>query len=237
MSTEFNKRSFFGQRNKFRTTLTLVATALLVLLLVAACGSAPSDSSTLGQSVPVEQSAVNIDTLAASGPPVTFSGRGRTATDEIAPPSPFSKVTFVHNGSSNFIVRAYYDGESTMLVNEIGDYSGATLIIAESTVMFDIDADGTWNARLEGVGRSSGASFNGSGDQVSGFFHAPPNNAPWEITHDGRSNFVVRLHCWGGSRLIANEIGAFSGSTIVQFSEGPCLWEVTADGRWSLNPR
>jgi hypothetical protein len=229
-----------------KRVLALVAIALLVvLLLISALDSATSRvtqelQASLGptaQSVAVEQSAVSIDTLAASDPPVTFSGRGRTATDGIAPPSAFSKVTFVHNGSSNFIVRAYYDGQSTMLVNEIGNYSGTTLIITGSTVAFDIDADGTWSARLEGVGQSPMASLNGSGDQVSGFFHAPKNDAPWEIAHNGKSNFVVRLHCWGGSRLIANEIGAFSGSTIIQFPEGPCLWEVNADGRWGINFR
>jgi hypothetical protein len=41
----------------------------------------------------------------------------------------------------------------------------------------------------------------------------------------------------GGTDLIVNEIGAFSGSTIIKFDKGPCLWEVNADGSWSLKPR
>ena len=229
--------SFLDPTSTFRFLLPLVAATFLVVLFATGCTEGPSGSSTSGQSAPAQQNTVNIDTLAASGPPITINGRGRTATDSITPPSPFSKVTLVHSGSSNFIVTAYHGDQRTLLVNEIGRYNGTTLILTDSNVMLDIEADGPWRARVEGVGRSAGASFSGTGDQVSGFFHAPPNNAPWEISHDGNSNFIVRLHCLGGSRLIANEIGRVSASTIVQFREGPCLWEVNADGRWSLNPR
>jgi hypothetical protein len=103
-------------------------------------------------------------------------------------------------------------------------------------VTFDIDADGAWSFLIEPIGIATSASFSGMGDSVSGLF-TPPKSGPWEISHDGKSNFVVWLHCAGGSDLIENEIGRVSGSRFVSFEDGPCLWEVNADGNWSLHPR
>jgi len=206
---------------------------LFVMLVSIACSSTSSSDHSSSQS---EQISNSIDTFTSSGPPVSFNGSGRTATNQMSLPSPFSKVTFTHSGSSNFIVTVYYGNDEDLLVNEIGNYKGTTLIMTDQTVTFDIDADGSWTGKIEGVGKSSSASFSGTGDGVSGFFN-PPSQGAWEITHNGDSNFVTWLHCVGGSDLIVNEIGVFSGSAIIQFEEGPCLWEVNADGIWSLNPR
>jgi len=47
----------------------------------------------------------------------------------------------------------------------------------------------------------------------------------------------VWLHCAGGDDLVANEIGPVSGETVVEFEQGPCLWEVQADGDWNVRPK
>jgi hypothetical protein len=50
------------------------------------------------------------------------------------------KIT--HSGSSNFAVKAYGDS-SRLLVNEIGKYSGETLL-PSGTVLLEVEADGNW---------------------------------------------------------------------------------------------
>ena len=174
--------------------------------------------------------------LAAAGPPVSLSGSGQAATETIDLPSPFSKVTFTYRGEGNFIVRAYYGNEEELLVNTIGSYTGATLLVTDKPVYFDVDAESNWTAQVAGIGTRINPSFSGTGDKVSGFFE-PPDQGPWEISHNGEHNFVVRFHCIGGSDLIQNEIGSVSGSTIITFDRGPCFWQVGADGSWSLTPR
>ena len=169
--------------------------------------------------------------------PVTLEGFGQTATDPITPPSSVSIATFTHSGSSNFIVHTFQGGEEDFLINEIGFYQGSRPIFGEEPITFDIDADGAWTLRLQALGIAEGGAFSGTGDAVSGAILEVPSMAPWEVFHDGQSNFAVWLHCADGSDLVQNEIGAVTGSTIIDFGDPPCLWEVEADGNWTLQPR
>lgn len=169
-------------------------------------------------------------------PPVELSGFGQTATDPVTPPCPICRATLTHSGSSNFIVHTFRGAEEDFLVNEIGAYQGSRPIFGEEPIVFDIDADGAWSIRIEQVGTGGQPPFAGRGDAVSDLF-SPPSTGPWEFVHDGQSNFIVWFHCAGGSDGIQNEIGPVSGSGVVAFDSGPCLWEVEADGNWSLTPR
>lgn len=168
--------------------------------------------------------------------PVVIQGFGLTATETVSPPSSISVVTLTHNGSANFIVWSHQDGSEDLMVNVIGSYSGKRPLFGESPVLFDVDADGAWTITLAPISTATTAEFSGSGDDVSGLF-SPPSTGGWNVSHTGTSNFVVWLHCAGGSDLVANEIGAVGGSTVVDFEEGPCLWEVEADGSWSVTPQ
>lgn len=168
--------------------------------------------------------------------PVVLEGVGLTATETVSPPSAISIVTLTHNGSSNFIVRSIQRSEENLLVNEIGSYSGRRPLFGSDPVLFDIDADGAWRITLEAIGSAPSAPFSGTGDDVSGLFE-PPSAGGWNVSHNGSSNFIVRVHCAGGSDLVVNEIGPVDGSTVVRFDDGPCLWEVQADGNWNLSPQ
>jgi len=173
----------------------------------------------------------------ARGEPVTISGRGQTATNPVTLPFPISVATFTHDGQRNFIVRSFVNGQGALQVNKIGRYQGQRPFFGNAApVTFDIQADGAWTIRIEPVGLGGTAPFSGSGDSVSAIFD-PPANGAWEISHSGSRNFIVRLHCTSGSKLIQNSIGSMQGSSIIQFGPGPCLWEVQADGAWSLKPR
>jgi len=168
--------------------------------------------------------------------PVVLKGTGQTATQEFSLPSSMSIAHFAHNGESNFIVEVYQAGNKELLINTIGAYNGERPLSGSDPVMLSIDADGAWTVEVRAVGHTDSAVFAGKGDDVSDLFE-PPNDGPWQVKHDGQSNFVVYLHCAGGSSLVQNEIGSVNASLVVQFDDGPCLWEVQADGSWSLNLR
>ena len=168
--------------------------------------------------------------------PIALSGVGQFATDPITPPAAISVLSFSHDGSSNFAVFVFVDGEQDLLINEIGAYQGSRPVVSSVPFVLDIDADGAWTVVIEPIGFSSTALFSGRGDAVSGLFN-PPAAGAWEISHDGAGNFVVWVHCTGGTDLIQNEIGSVSGSRVIAFEGTPCFWEVEADGEWSLTPR
>lgn len=221
-----------------------------VLLLTAACEEEEGNG---GEAAPTATAEVEATATLPPEPsntplpptptpePVVLSGVGQTATDPVQLPSPISVATLMHEGSSNFAVWLYQDGQRLdLLVNEIGRFQGRRPLIRsvdpDRPVVFDIEADGPWTIRLDPLGFTSSAALSGRGADVSGLFD-PPQSGPWEFLHDGQSNFGVWLHCLGGSDLIQNEIGPVSGSRIVEFADGPCFWEVEADGSWSLTPR
>jgi hypothetical protein len=189
---------------------------------------------------PPTQSAPNLAPQPPSVPsraaPIALSGRGQTATNAVTPPWPISVATLSHDGRSNFIVKSFKGGRSTLLVNEIGQYRGQRPLVGTDPITFDIDADGAWTIRIEPIAQGGAPPFSGRGDAVGALF-APPSSGAWEISHDGKSNFIASLHCASGSSLIQNEIGPVLGSRMVQFGRGPCFWEVEADGAWILNPR
>lgn len=173
--------------------------------------------------------------------PVTFSGVGQFVTDKFTPPSAVSRLQLTHNGGSNFVVWAYGDdGQQELLVNTIGGYSGSRPLISETGWFLEIDADGAWTATIEAISPdpSAAAGVAGSGDLASGlFFPSDTGPVPVEVVHNGDSNFIVWLHCGGGSELVQNEIGPVSGSTVVDFAEGPCVWDVRSEGSWSVTVR
>jgi len=168
--------------------------------------------------------------------PLDLRGTGQTATESFYLPSAISVARFTHDGSSNFIVRAYQGTDEDLVINEIGPYQGARPLTGEGPIVLDIDADGNWTVHIESIAFGGTPEFAGRGDDVSAVFD-PPTTGAWQFHHDGSSNFIVMAHCAGGSVIVQNEIGAVDGSGMVSFRQGPCFWEVQADGDWSLKPR
>lgn len=175
-------------------------------------------------------------TGATAEEPLYLEGRGQTATDPFSLPAPDSMIAFTHDGSRNFIVRAYAGDRPDSLVNVIGPYSGSRPISSTNPVSLDIQADGAWTATVSPIPPDGSLEFSGVGDTVGGWF-TPPSRATFDITHDGSRNFIVRAQCAGRSESVQNEIGPVTGSRVVTFRGGPCYWDVRADGNWSLTPR
>lgn len=177
----------------------------------------------------------------ATPAPIVLEGRGQAVTDPFSLPFPVSRIKFTHQGRRNFVVKIYKaDGSGEdLLVNTIGNYAGARPVIGDTPYFLEIDADGAWTATVEPLGFDDGyaGGAEGSGDGASPLFTPQSGAVPFTFTHNGDRNFAVWLRCAGGDDLLQNEIGAFQGQAVVRFTEGPCFWDVTADGAWSIMPK
>ncbi|MBP1468225.1 hypothetical protein EYB53_021115 [Candidatus Chloroploca sp. M-50] len=178
---------------------------------------------------------------AAPTQPISFSGSGQQVTAEFALPAHFTQITFSHDGQRNFIVWAYpSSGSEELLANTIGAYNGTTLLTGApgDRVYLGVQADGAWTVQISAVGFDNRAvSFSGRGDAVSPLFTPPAQGPqPYAFSHDGQRNFVVWLRCADRDHLAQNTIGHASGTAVVRFERGPCLWEVRGDGNWSITP-
>jgi hypothetical protein len=170
-----------------------------------------------------------------------LQGHGDTVTDKIAPPGERNRVVLTHRGNSNFAVWAYLeDGSRDLLANSIGNYDGQRPLLGSGPVYFEVTADGDWKITIEALQPDPAAAqgVSGNGEYVSGIFSpAKLGPVPYNISHTGSSNFAVWLRCAGGDDLAVNEIGSYTGSVVIEFEQGPCFWDVTADGTWSVTPK
>jgi len=78
----------------------------------------------------------------------------------------------------------------------------------------------------------------GSGQQASSMFNLNQGLAIFRMTHDGNSNFIIRLLDAQGNSVttsLVNEIGSFDGSKAVHIDEsGTYLLDISADGNWTV---
>jgi hypothetical protein len=152
-------------------------------------------------------------------------------------PFSVSRVQFTNTGSDNFIVWMFApDGSKELLVNTIGSYKGYRPLLAGKG-KYSLEIEGTeWTATIESIPIKQFAydSNSGIGDYVSPLFEPEDRRSVYEFVHNGDENFVVWLYCAGGTDLLQNDIGPVNNTAMVEFGEGPCLFDVTADGSWSI---
>jgi len=78
----------------------------------------------------------------------------------------------------------------------------------------------------------------GKGSQITDIIDVPVALSIFSFTHTGRRNFIVRQYTTdytevrGG--LLANEIGDSTGSTTLNAEDGQVVFDVSADGDWTL---
>jgi hypothetical protein len=75
-------------------------------------------------------------------------GTGSDVIQLSRPTSGLTVATITHKGQSNFAVWAYGSSGRDLLVNEIGRYEGESLL-ADGTLLFEIEADGAWTMTIE----------------------------------------------------------------------------------------
>jgi hypothetical protein len=127
-------------------------------------------------------------------------------------------------------------GRSETVVSAIGAYKGERPLVMTGSITFEVVADGAWTLIIRPMEQGGTPSFAGSGDAVSAYFTAPAPG-PWNVSHDGQSQFVVFAHCVGNSLKVEDVSGAMQDVATINFPRGPCFWEVQADGNWSLKPQ
>ena len=164
----------------------------------------------------------------------TVSGRGDDVISEISVGDGIYRIHFTHSGRRNFVVRAYDSAnDRELLVNEIGKYDGYVLLLGSAPYSLEITADGSWTYTIERLDEISDTSFAGRGDYVTGL--CTLSSGAWEFTHDGKSNFAVRIYTTDGRDLLVNEIGAYSGKKMLTIPVGSfAFFEITADGNWTI---
>jgi len=167
-----------------------------------------------------------------------YEGTGSDVIENITFPSGVSKAIFNYSGSRNFIVKLYDSSGTTLLVNEIGKFSGEVPVWGNGPFMMEIQANGSWTVNFEPIIKTYSSSFSGSGYVVSGYFEVPSEKV-WIFEHSGNSNFIVYMHTEGGSDLVVNKIGRVNDVLVLQIPDDAtiCIWEVRADGEWSIKPR
>ena len=142
-------------------------------------------------------------------------------------------VTATHKGDSNFAIEGLNsDNDSTdLLVNEIGSYSGTTLLVVGDVTKLKITANGPWTVKLSPVDdmKEIEVPAVGKGDKVLLY---SGDAADWKFTHKGESNFAVQQLNGDGQDLLVNEIGSYSG--VVPVSAGPSIVTINADGAWTI---
>ena len=94
-----------------------------------------------------------VKAVVSSETSTSFSGYGANITGAFQ--STGNMVcTVSHDGSSNFIVRAYElseSGDKQPVANEIGEYNGQSIIRTKKDTLyfFCVDADGNWTIDVE----------------------------------------------------------------------------------------
>lgn len=174
-------------------------------------------------------------TTTTTAAPVEGSGDGFI---EFSVPGNVAAVLDIsYDGAHNFAVTSYTTANERidLLVNEIGSYHGrvpVNFLAGEEVGYLEITASGPWTIQtlqLTDLEYHLNTAT-GSGDDVVVVEVSSPT---LHITHDGEHNFVVRA--WTTSRdLLVNEIGSYDGT--VRSPTGTVVFEINADGNWSLIP-
>lgn len=190
-----------------------------------------------------------VDTLEDDTPlfdPGTSSldGSGQTVTGEFSLEAGLTAVTFDHSGEGYFMV-TLEGQEETLLVNEVGNVTGAAAIPTENgAYQLEVEADGEWEIHVgepvapEEERRSVPVEASGTGDAVVGPVEIE-DAVTVEGEHSEDGNFIVTMYDERDSagvdagETVFSRIEAFEGEARVDHP-GVIWIDVVADGEWSL---
>jgi hypothetical protein len=168
-------------------------------------------------------------------PPTVYTGQGDDVIT-LDRPSGIKIVKFDCPAcTSNTVLKS--DGFESLLVNEIGAYSGFRWMDIRDksrTTTLTVSAQGAWTVTVGGLDMLppvDGAAT-GNGDSVV-FLSSRSTKA--KITNVGDSNFAVHVASIKTSRidLAVNTIGGYDGTVPLA---GPAVVQVTSSGDWSITP-
>lgn len=210
-----------------------------------------SSSSTTADTVVVTETVAAAAADAAEAPaqdsaapaPQNLSGSGMKVTSlNVSRESPVV-IKGTHRGESNFIVDVLGGDYPDNAFNEIGNYSGTTVLTGLSLGKHRVrvNADGPWTLKVtqpDPPASPTGipGAVTGKGSAVVWVRAAEDLEPIITGRHRGESNFIVGLLTPDGSgeENLFNEIGTFTGETTTSIPAGDYLMEVQADGSWSV---
>lgn len=167
-----------------------------------------------------------------------FEGSGADVVAVNLDPDFAHIATITHHGSRNFAVWTVDANGSRLdlVVNEIGSYSGVRPIdFRDRPAAFQIESDGEWTILVQALDKAPRWPDHSAGTGSAVLVVAPEavqGLTTVTITHSGESNFVVWAYGDRNTDLLVNEIGPYSGKTILP------AWavaiEIEADGAWTM---
>lgn len=177
--------------------------------------------------------------------PIVISGSGDSITAKKALKTGYALVKITYSGSSNIIVKSHSESKSEkLLVNEIGSYSGTTFleITKDEKYYFEVTASGSWKISItQPTATTLNAPLNlsGTGDTVK-LINFKKDNYIVKLSYKGTSNFIVHFidpySYFDFGSLIANEIGKYSGTKLIEPSkDGMYYLVIEAQGSWTAN--
>jgi hypothetical protein len=182
--------------------------------------------------------------------PQHVAGSGQQTPEPVTLKAGLALFFTTYQGAANFVVELLdMHGQQVGLVVNVIDTSKNTRAIqipaAGQYVLSVVIADGTWTIDILQPGPAEFAqavalprTFTGHGDQTTVFFAARPGLLRVKGRQTGESNFIVELLDTRGDivGLAANVVGAAPSSQVVPIpSAGVYIFNVTADGDWSLD--
>lgn len=239
------------KKKALKVLLIIVAVFIALIIFASLIGgddeeAEPSDTNTVSQADSVqedngeeesEKETEEETTKYSEVETFSINGTGDSLADGLVVKSGCGRIHFTHKGDSNFIVQAYGEsGTPLLLINTIGNYDGTVLLPEAGTYDLEIQADGAWTAEASGLSTTQSTSFSGSGDLVTDIFSV--SNNKWTISNkNASSNFVVyEYSTLFGFDLLVNEIGNYEGSVRSSISDGNAYFVVMSDGDWSIQP-
>lgn len=168
-------------------------------------------------------------------PPSVFNGKGDDVVT-LDRPAGLKIVKFECPAcTGNTVVRT--DGYESLLVNEIGAYSGQRWLDMSDggkTSTLTVTATGNWTLTVGDIDMATVATgpVSGKGDAV---VLLGGSSTKAKITNVGESNFMVHVVSVNASRmnLAVNTIGGYEGTVPLA---GPALIQITSSGSWSITP-
>jgi len=176
-------------------------------------------------------------------PDIVYSGSGDSTFEVELPAGPSSVgiASITHTGSSNFSVWALSKNSEKveLVVDAVGDYVGTVPFSLSNDAeisYFEISTDGPWTVTLKDVLSleeiSQGSPATGEGDEVL-LYRGKKTVA--NVSHEGEGVFSLRAYNGFSSRLLADEIGIYSGQ--LRWRAGLLMIQVSADGAWRIEPQ
>lgn len=174
---------------------------------------------------------------------IALSGTGNSVPRFDIPEDTAAIAEVTYSGPGNFAMWTVdaSGAQTDLLVNTIGNYTGVVLFdesAGSHTDAFDIESGGSWTIVIKPV--TAAFSWNGqetlagSGDDVAILDPASSGLKSTTLTHRGDSNFAIWGYSASNADLLVNEIGNYSGEVLL--ADGTFLFEITANGPWTMSP-